>query len=123
MLRRRFNRADFVIGLLRRLFGLCLRVRIGAEFLNCLSEADRIRSRHLVFQGLEATRNIKVLRHMHGGNALPESLNPEQALLRSPPGTVIPSAVSYFQKRYNEMFAAAEVPNGALASVPRHGSR
>jgi integrase len=33
------------------------------------------------------------------------------------------SAVSYFQKRYKEMFAAAEVPNGALASVPRHGGR
>jgi site-specific recombinase XerD len=33
------------------------------------------------------------------------------------------SAVSYFQKRYKEMFAAAEVPNGALASVPRHGFR
>ncbi len=60
-----FSRVHVVICLLVRLFALRLGICIRTEFLNGFAKADRIRSGHLVFQGI-SLEIPSGLPHSHG---------------------------------------------------------
>src|SRR5258708_36087113 len=65
---------QIVIALLVGLFCLGFGVGVRSERLNRLAETYRAAAGYFRLEGLEAPRDIQVLRHIRGGHALPAIL-------------------------------------------------